>query len=191
MTRFDPRAQDRPSWNRRLGGTRSRCQTSIGCSPSGREVNWVGFGLWLEPVTRPSSGWCVLDVAPPMTKFVIQSMKVRVEVVKRSRSSEEEFSKLPTCTAAPAEVPVEGVGKHSDEGGSEPSRKKTKVTVSKRLKKAALGEGSERAHRSKGKEPMKEATESPNHPPTVRELCEVDGWAGKDRYFVMQISELP
>ncbi|RWW05491.1 hypothetical protein GW17_00031232 [Ensete ventricosum] len=96
----------------------------------------------------------------------------------------------PTCTAAPAEVPVEGVGKHSDEGGSEPSRKKTKVTVSKRLKKAALGEGSERAHRSKGKEPMKEATESPNHPPTVRELCEVDGWAGKDMYFVVQISEL-
>ncbi|RRT39476.1 hypothetical protein B296_00055572 [Ensete ventricosum] len=89
----------------------------------------------------------------------------------------------PTCTVAPAEVPVEGVGKHSDEGGSEPSRKKTKVTVSKCLKKAALGEGSERAHRSKGKELMKEATESPNHPPTVRELCEVDGWAGKDRYF--------
>ncbi|RWW19018.1 hypothetical protein BHE74_00023841 [Ensete ventricosum] len=35
-----------------------------------------------------------------------------------------------------------------------------------------------------------EVVGSPNHPPTVRELCEVDGWVGKDRYFISQVFKL-
>ncbi|RRT54042.1 hypothetical protein B296_00049433, partial [Ensete ventricosum] len=48
-----------------------------------------------------------------------------------------------------------------------------------------------RGHHSKGKEPTKEAAESHYHAPTVRELCEVDSRAGKDMYFIAQISKLP
>ncbi|RWW43578.1 hypothetical protein BHE74_00050773 [Ensete ventricosum] len=33
--------------------------------------------------------------------------------------------------------------------------------------------------------------ESPDYPPTIRELCEVDGRMGKDKYFVMHIANLP
>ncbi|RWW52632.1 hypothetical protein BHE74_00040920 [Ensete ventricosum] len=75
-------------------------------------------------------------------------------------------------------------------GGSKPSKKKTKVAVSKRLRKATLEGTSERAPCGKGKGPA-EATKSPDRAPTLRDLCEVDDWAGKDRYFVAQISELP
>ncbi|RZS18957.1 hypothetical protein BHM03_00051290, partial [Ensete ventricosum] len=74
--------------------------------------------------------------------------------------------------------------------GSKPSKKKTKVAVSKRLRKATLEGTSERAPCGKGKGPA-EATESPDRAPTLRDLCEVDDRAGKDRYFVAQISELP
>ncbi|RWW83401.1 hypothetical protein BHE74_00008095 [Ensete ventricosum] len=60
------------------------------------------------------------------------------------------------------------------------AEEKMKMTVSKRPKKAAPEGTSERVHRDKGKEPV-EVAESPNYPPTVRELHEVDNWAGKDR----------
>ncbi|RWV78854.1 hypothetical protein GW17_00060105 [Ensete ventricosum] len=63
------------------------------------------------------------------------------------------------ASSPPVEALVEGAGKRPDEGGREPPRKKTKVTVSKRPRKAATGGWSERAHNSKGKA-------------TVRELCE-------------------
>ncbi|RWV96131.1 hypothetical protein GW17_00041184 [Ensete ventricosum] len=91
----------------------------------------------------------------------------------------------------PVEAPIEGAEKRSDKGGSKPSRKKMKVIVSKLLKKAAPRWASKWAHRSKGKELAKEAAESLDYPPTVRELCEVDGWAGKDKNLVMQIFDLP
>ncbi|RWW60834.1 hypothetical protein BHE74_00032194 [Ensete ventricosum] len=84
---------------------------------------------------------------------------------------------------------VEGAGKRPDERGGELLRKKTKVTVSKRSRKATSGEGSEWAPRSKGKEPTIEAAGFPDRPPNVRELCKVDGRVGRDRYFISQISE--
>ncbi|RZR88104.1 hypothetical protein BHM03_00015618 [Ensete ventricosum] len=59
--------------------------------------------------------------------------------------------------------------------GASLSRKKKKVTISKPPRKDAPGGASERAQRSKGKEPARETMESPDHPPTMRELCEVDG----------------
>ncbi|RRT71922.1 hypothetical protein B296_00011036 [Ensete ventricosum] len=72
----------------------------------------------------------------------------------------------------PVEAPVEGAGKRLDEGGRELPRKKTKVTVSKCPRKAAIGGWSERAHNNKGKEPTKEAAKSLDCLPTMRELCE-------------------
>ncbi|RWW65102.1 hypothetical protein BHE74_00027613 [Ensete ventricosum] len=79
----------------------------------------------------------------------------------------------------PTKVPVEGAGRCPDEGGGKSLRNKRKVTISKRLKEAIPKEGSERAPRNKGKEPAMEAAESPDYPPTMRELCEVDGRVGR------------
>ncbi|RRT78379.1 hypothetical protein B296_00018651 [Ensete ventricosum] len=87
----------------------------------------------------------------------------------------------------PPEAPIEvleersahGGEKRPGGGGSEPSKKKTKVAVSKRLRKATLEGTSERAPCGKGKG-LAEATESPDCAPTLRDLCEVDDWAGKD-----------
>ncbi|RWW21545.1 hypothetical protein GW17_00014283, partial [Ensete ventricosum] len=44
---------------------------------------------------------------------------------------------------------------------------------------------------AKGKELVKEAAKPSRSPPIVRELCEVDGRAGRDKYFLAQISDLP
>ncbi|RWW37748.1 hypothetical protein BHE74_00057098 [Ensete ventricosum] len=44
---------------------------------------------------------------------------------------------------------------------------------------------------AKGKEPIKEVAEHPHRPPTMRELCEVDGRAGRGKYFIVWISDLP
>ncbi|RWW07946.1 hypothetical protein GW17_00028651 [Ensete ventricosum] len=41
-----------------------------------------------------------------------------------------------------------------------------------------------------GKEPA-EAAKSPDHPPIVRDLCEVRDRTRKDRYFITQVSDLP
>ncbi|RZS27602.1 hypothetical protein BHM03_00061103 [Ensete ventricosum] len=62
--------------------------------------------------------------------------------------------------------------KYPGKGDSELPRKKKNVTMSKLRKKVAPGEASEQAHRTEGKKPTREVVESPNCPPTVRELCE-------------------
>ncbi|RZR82614.1 hypothetical protein BHM03_00009066 [Ensete ventricosum] len=87
----------------------------------------------------------------------------------------------------PIEVPTEGVRKRPNQGRGKLSRNKTKVTVSKCPKKVAPGE---RAPRNKEKELVKEATGSLDRPPTMRELCEVDGRTGMDKYFITQNFEL-
>ncbi|RZR88423.1 hypothetical protein BHM03_00015997 [Ensete ventricosum] len=108
-------------------------------------------------------------------------MKVKGKLAGRTSSR-------PTLSPSTKEL-VEGAGKRPDERGGELLRKKTKVTVSKRSRKATSGEGSEWAPRSKGKEPTIEAAGFPDRPPNVRELCKVDGRVGRDRYFISQISE--
>ncbi|RRT71388.1 hypothetical protein B296_00019679 [Ensete ventricosum] len=62
--------------------------------------------------------------------------------------------------------------------------------VKGKLKKAAPEEVFERAHCTKGKEAKREAVEPLARPFTVRELCKVNDQARKDKYFIMQISDL-
>ncbi|RRT79830.1 hypothetical protein B296_00002525 [Ensete ventricosum] len=64
---------------------------------------------------------------------------------------------------------VSGVGKRRREQAAE---EKMKMIIFKRPKKATPEGTSDRAHRDKGKE-LVEVAESPNYPPTVRELHEV------------------
>ncbi|RRT67942.1 hypothetical protein B296_00014520, partial [Ensete ventricosum] len=105
------------------------------------------------------------------------------------------LSKLPTREVLSFLVEVVGEHlAHGDEkrpggGGSEPRKKKMKVMVSKPPKRIVPKGTSEKAHHDKGKEPV-EVAKSLDRPPTVRDLCKVDDQAGKDRYFIAQISEL-
>ncbi|RRT66831.1 hypothetical protein B296_00028520 [Ensete ventricosum] len=62
------------------------------------------------------------------------------------------------------------------------------------LRKHPLGsapkEGYGQACHTKGKELVEEVAEHLRRPPTMRELCEVDGRVGRDKYFTVQISDL-
>ncbi|RWW00182.1 hypothetical protein BHE74_00029215 [Ensete ventricosum] len=55
---------------------------------------------------------------------------------------------------------------------------------------SAPKEGYGQARHTKGKELVEEVTEHLRRPPTMRELCEVDGQVGRDKYFIAQISDL-
>ncbi|RZR72126.1 hypothetical protein BHM03_00010436 [Ensete ventricosum] len=81
---------------------------------------------------------------------------------------------LPT-TEVPVEAirecPAHGGKKHLDGGGSAPPRKKTKIKVSKTLRRVAHEGTSKKAHRGKGKRAMSDRV-------------------GKDCYFIAQISDL-
>ncbi|RZS21226.1 hypothetical protein BHM03_00053840, partial [Ensete ventricosum] len=48
-----------------------------------------------------------------------------------------------------------------------------------------------KARRTKGKDPTEEAAGVTRHPQTIRELCEVDGRAGEDKYLTARMSDLP
>ncbi|RWW30255.1 hypothetical protein GW17_00005169 [Ensete ventricosum] len=78
--------------------------------------------------------------------------------------------------------------KHRGTGGDKALKKRSRVVMS-RQSTGATG-SSTKALTEKGKEPA-EAKEVQERDYSVRELCEVDGRAGVDRYFVGHMLKLP